>query len=232
MGKKIPKMLIPVSGKPLIYWALRNLEECPSVHTIVLVVPPLHKKVFEKRVRQWRFRKVRAVVSGGKERTDSTRNALKAMPIECRWIGIHDGARAFVACELVRKCFEAAKKSGAAILAVPVKDTIKVARSRLKRGPIWIEETVPRRICWAAQTPQVFRRDIAEKIHGNRPPLQYRRGFVFTDDASLAEAWGTKVAIVPGSYDNLKITTPEDLILAETFLKRKKNETTKESKGK
>ena len=153
---------------------------------------------------------------------DSTRNALKAVPPECLWIGIHDGARSFVACGLVRKCFEAARKSGAAILAVPAKDTIKIARTSSNGGSIGIEKTVPRPLCWAAQTPQVFRRDIAEKIHGSPPPSKNGRGFVFTDDASLAEAWGTQVAIVRGSYDNLKITTPEDLIWAETFLRRRK----------
>lgn len=216
MGKNSPKMLIPVLGKPLIYWTLKNLERCSSVQSLVVVVPPDQRELFWKKIRAWHFRKVSAVTDGGKERADSARNALRFVPYDCRWVGIHDGARPFVSPDLVRRCFESARKTGAAILAVPSKETIKIVRKNSL-----IEKTVPRSQCWSAQTPQVFRRDIAEKIHqfNGKPIKKFDSAFV-TDDAFLAESFGFRVRIVPGSYENIKITTPEDLILAESILKK------------
>lgn len=211
MGGQRPKMLLRLAGRPLLYWALKNIERCKAVHSVVLAAPPEHRAAVERQVRAWGLRKVAAVVEGGKERVDSTRNALLALPKECRWVGVHDGARAFVAPELVERCFREARKTGAAILAVPSKDTVKVARA-----DGCIRETVPRALCWWAQTPQVFRRDLAEKIHGKT----VRNGAVVTDDASLAEAAGLRVRLVRGSYENIKVTTPEDLHTAASILKK------------
>lgn len=209
MGKKIPKMLLPVRGRPLLYWALKSLERSP-VDGILLAVPAQWRREFERKLKGWKFRKVLGLVNGGAERTDSTRNAVAALPSACEWVGIHDGARAFVTPREVKACFEGARKTGGAILAVPSKDTVKVAAPGGR-----IERTIPRERCWAAQTPQVFRRDIAQKLHAQP------RGKGFTDDASIAEKLGYKVAIVPGSYENLKVTTPEDLAIAEIILKRR-----------
>ena len=156
------------------------------------------------------MKKVWAVIEGGKERTDSTRNGIQALPPEAGWVAIHDAARPFVTPGLMKHVFETAKKTGCAILAVPSKDTIKISG---KSGGL-IEKTIPRSRCWLAQTPQVFRRDIAEKIHRSS------RGPQFTDDASIAESMGYRVTIVPSTYQNVKITTPEDLRLAELFLKK------------
>lgn len=228
MGRNIPKMLIPVMGQPLLYWALKNLERCSSVHAIVVAAPAGLRRSFESKVRAWRFKKVTAVVDGGKERTDSTRNALKAVPKDCGWIGIHDGARPFVSSALVRKCFDSARKSGAAILAVPCTDTVKVVRDSAKRsgrtGDPWIRETLPRGRCWCAQTPQVFRRDIADEIHGlsgTRAARNGSRRALYTDDASIAESMGFKVRIVPGSHENIKLTTPDHLVLARSILRKR-----------
>ena len=210
MGRKIPKIFLPLAGRPLIYWSLRFLETCPTVHSIVAAVPPGLSETFRKKVSSWRFKKVSAVVEGGRERTDSTSNAVQALPAQAKWVGIHDAARPFVTPGLIHAVFNGAKKTGCAILAVPAKDTIKISR----RSPPVIEKTVPRSQCWQAQTPQVFRRDIAEKIHVRR------RAGSFTDDASIAESLGYQVALVPGSYENMKITTPEDLLTAERLLKK------------
>jgi 2-C-methyl-D-erythritol 4-phosphate cytidylyltransferase len=211
MGAGRPKMLLRLAGRPLLYWALKNIERCRAVHAVVLAVPPESRADLERQLKRWRFGKISAVVDGGKERADSTRNAVRALPEECRWVGIHDGARAFVAPDLVERVFSEARKTGAAILAVPSKDTVKVAR---EDGTI--RETVPRSLCWWAQTPQVLRRDLAERLHA-RPP---RDASKVTDDASLAEAAGIRVRLVPGSYENIKITTPEDLSLAASILKK------------
>lgn len=216
MGKKFPKMLIPVLGRPLLYWTLKNLEKCGAVHSIVVAVPADHRRVFETKIRRWRFKKIIAVVNGGREREDSTRNALRQVPKESRWIGIHDGARPAVSPALVKKCFESAKKYGSAILAVPCKDTIKMV------GPdSCVEKTIPREACWAAQTPQVFHRKIAEKIHRINQRKKKSASAIHTDDASLAEAFGFKVRLVRSSYENMKVTTPEDLAALEKILKRK-----------
>ncbi|OGR97477.1 MAG: 2-C-methyl-D-erythritol 4-phosphate cytidylyltransferase [Elusimicrobia bacterium RIFCSPLOWO2_01_FULL_64_13] len=213
MGGRRPKMLLRLEGKPLVYWALKNIENCPAVGTVVLAAPPGHEAAFRRNVKAWGYKKVRAVVSGGKGRTDSTRNALSALPAECRWVGIHDGARPFTDPDLIRRCFQAAKKSGAAILASACSDTLKLAapRGRERTRRPRIEKTLPRERCWLAQTPQVFRKDLAMDMH--RKP---RRSA--TDDASIAESMGIPVEIVPGAADNIKITTPFDLPLARAVL--------------
>jgi len=215
MGAKRPKMLIPLLGRPLLYWALKNLERCPAVGCMVVVAPASHRRLFEKKIWEWNFGKVVSVVNGGKERADSARAALNAVPAGCEVLGIHDGARPFVSPLLVGRCFKSAKKFGAAILAVPSKDTIKV----VGRGQT-IQKTLPRDRCWSAQTPQVFRYSIARRIYQlRRNSLKKRFSKIPTDDASLAESLGVPVRIVPGSYENIKITTPNDMILAETLLK-------------
>lgn len=211
MGRPYPKMLIPLRGKPLLHWTLANMERCAAVQGVIVTVPGKWRKEFEKKVRFQDYRKVSAVVDGGKERTDSTRNAMAALPETCEVVGIHDAARPFVSGELTGRCFEAAKRKGAAILAVPATDTMKVASDELT-----IERTIPRARCWAAQTPQVFKRNIAEQLH------QSSRSAAFTDDASIAESLGYRVTIVPGSPDNIKVTTPKDLIAAESMLKKRK----------
>jgi 2-C-methyl-D-erythritol 4-phosphate cytidylyltransferase len=136
---------------------------------------------------------------------------MRALPKGAEWVGIHDAARPFVTAEDVAGVFQAAQSTGSAILAVPAKDTIKVS----KAGSFKINQTLPRERCWLAQTPQVFRRDIAEKIHAKA------RAKGFTDDASIAEFLGYSVRLVPGSYENIKITTPEDLVLAEKILRKR-----------
>ena len=212
MGKKIPKMLLPLCGRPLLYWTLSNLERSAQIRSVVLAVPSAYRSRIEKNLARWKIRKVFAVVPGGKERTDSTRNALRALPRETEWVGIHDAARPFVTPDQIKKVYRAARRTGCACLAVPSKDTVKLARAR---GPV-IEKTIPRDRCWLAQTPQVFRRDIAEKIHRSSS------GSRFSDDASIAESLGYEVVLVPGSYENLKITTPEDLRMAEHILKSRR----------
>ena len=204
MGGRTPKMFLTLLGRPIIHWTIHFLEKCSAVHSIVLVVPPGARQKFNSK-------KIHAVVPGGRERTDSARNAMRALPPGAEWVGIHDAARPFVTAGDVARGFQAAKDTGSAILAVPAKDTVKVSRA----GSLKIEKTLPRERCWLAQTPQVFRRDIAEKIHASA------RSKRFTDDASIAESLGYSVRLVPGSYENMKITTPEDLILAEKILRKR-----------
>ncbi len=213
MNRPYPKMLIPLRGKPLLHWTLANMERCAAVDQVIVTVPKKWRGLFEKKIPLRNYSKVSAWVNGGKERTDSTRNAMAALPDSCEVVGIHDAARPFVAGEHVKQCFEAAKRKGAAILAVPATDTIKVAAKNGSSSQVTIERTVPRAQCWSAQTPQVFKRNIAETLH-----RKVRSGS-FTDDASIAESLGYRVSIVPGSHENIKVTTPKDLIAAESFVK-------------
>jgi 2-C-methyl-D-erythritol 4-phosphate cytidylyltransferase len=148
------------------------------------------------------------VVEGGAERSDSIAKALERLKPEAEYVCIHDAARPCLADEWIDKVFEAAERSGAAILATPVSNTLK------RVGPDrTIQETVPRTDLWEAQTPQVFRRDILIEAYAKRGTFQA------TDDAQLVERAGKKVVVVPGSPVNLKITTKEDLRLAEQALK-------------
>lgn len=216
MGKPIPKMLLKLCGKPLLYWTLKNLENCSAVGAIVLVAPHAYLKKFESLVRSCRAKKVVQIIEGGKERVDSTRNALPWIPQECEWIGIHDGARPFVAPQLMDACFKGAHFTGAAILALPAKDTVKLVGANNN-----IERTIPRSQVWLAQTPQVFSRDILNKMYPPKKSLKKNDHSVFTDDSLLAESLGVSVRVIPGSDENIKITTPLDLLLGEAILKRK-----------
>jgi len=212
MGGGTPKALRPLLNRPILHWTLRSLESCPSIHSIILVVPPGTESHFNSARFRKEHKKVYAAVAGGRERTDSTRLAMKALPRDADWVGIHDAARPFVTSAQLQAVFRAAKFTGCAILAVPSKDTVKIAR----QGAMKIDRTVPRERCWLAQTPQVFRRNIVEKLHAKR------RKAKFTDDASIAESMGLAVTLVPGSYENIKITTPQDLELAQKILKKRR----------
>jgi 2-C-methyl-D-erythritol 4-phosphate cytidylyltransferase len=203
----IDKVLAPLGGRPVIAHVLAAFDGCPSVEQIVLVV---NQKSLEA------CRKLAAGLStpidiciGGKRRQDSVAAGLKNLN-KCDWVVIHDGARPLVTKELIEAGLKAAKDTGAAIAAVPVTDTIKVAgNDGIVLG------TPPRQNLWAVQTPQVFRFDIISKAY------QKAEGEV-TDDASLVEKAGYKVKLYMGSYDNIKITTQGDLLVAETIIKHGK----------
>jgi 2-C-methyl-D-erythritol 4-phosphate cytidylyltransferase len=147
---------------------------------------------------------------GGKERFESVANALALLKDEADFVAIHDAARPCLTTELVDAAFNAAVKTGAALLALPVADTLKRSDTAGR-----VEATVPRQGLWQAQTPQVFRRDWLVAAYANRP----RAGSAITDDAQLAESAGHAVYLVQGASGNIKITTREDLVLAEAILK-------------
>ncbi len=222
LGYKLPKMLVPVAGKPLLYWTLKNLESVNQISAIRVVAPLEWLPGFKRLINSWKLRKQISLCAGGVERNDSTRNALEGVSsAEFALVGVHDGARAFVPPKLVDQCFSEASRFGAAILAVPAKDTIKLARSgKVKTGTLpVIKKTVPRNLCWIAQTPQVFKREWILKMHG----ASGARIKNPTDDAYLAESFGFPVRMVLGSYDNIKVTTPEDLALAKCLAQRIKS---------
>lgn len=210
---KIPKLLAGIDSRPIIVHSLEKFSVNPLVRDIILVVNSVNKERILKKVRQYKIKKIKAVVFGGSQRQDSVRRGLEALDRKSDLVLIHDAARPFVHSRQITAVIREAKKSGAAILGVPVKATIKkVSRPGFRvPGKILVRETIDRSNLWEIQTPQVFRKDLILKAYqkfGRRP---------VTDDASLVEKLGAKVRVVMGAYSNIKITTPEDLIIAKAI---------------
>jgi 2-C-methyl-D-erythritol 4-phosphate cytidylyltransferase len=201
------KLLAPLGGKPLLLQTVRAFQKCALVDEIVLVVSGEKETMCRKLISGKEWSKVSEVCLGGRRRQDSVAAGLKLLG-KCDWVVIHDGARPLVTEELIERGLEAARETGAAAAAVPVKDTIKLVG---EEGIV--NQTPPRQNLWAVQTPQVFRADIINEAY-------LRANDDVTDDASLVEQLGYKVKLYPGSYDNIKITTPDDLALAEVLLRK------------
>jgi 2-C-methyl-D-erythritol 4-phosphate cytidylyltransferase len=206
----VNKIFAAVAGKPVLWQVLQIFQGCSVVDQAVVVLNEASVERGLRLVEEGKFSKVVAVCAGGQRRQDSVAEGLKRLD-GCSWVVIHDGARPCLTVDLVERGLEEARQTGAAIAAVPLKETVKVVDSE---GVI--TSTPRREILWAAQTPQIFRFDLITEAH------RMVNGEV-TDDASLVEALGHKVKVYMGSYDNIKVTTPEDLALAETIL-RMRNE--------
>jgi 2-C-methyl-D-erythritol 4-phosphate cytidylyltransferase len=204
------KQFAKVNGKPLIAYTIEPFEKSEIVDDIVLVVPRESTEwVREEIIEPLGFKKVRSVVPGGQSRQQSVLNGLKALSSETESVIIHDAVRPLVAEPIIKRVVDAARKTGAAITAVPPKDTVKEVESGEVIG------TLDRRLIWLAQTPQCFRYDIIMEAH--RRALS--DNFEATDDAGLVEKYGSKVVVAVGSYANLKVTSPEDIPLLEYFLR-------------
>ena len=206
----VNKIFAAVAGKPVLWQVLQIFQGCGVVDQAVVVLNEASVERGLRLVEEGKFSKVVAVCAGGQRRQDSVAEGLKRLD-GCSWVVIHDGARPCLTVDLVEQGLREARLTGAAIAAVPLKETVKVVDSE---GVI--ASTPRRESLWAAQTPQVFRFDLITEAH------RMVDGEV-TDDASLVEALGHKVKVYMGSYDNIKVTTPEDLALAETIL-RMRNE--------
>ncbi len=209
LGHSLPKGLVPLAGRPLLLHALAALEAVDEVERLIPVVPADAVERFAEVLSSARgLHKLAPAVVGGRERQDSVRAGLAALPAAAELVAVHDAARPCVRREAVRRVIEAARTTGAAILATPARDTIK----RVVGGRV--VETPPRAECWAAQTPQVFRVEILREALAKAES----EGLLGTDDAQLVEALGVEVRVVPGDADNLKITLPGDLAVAERIL--------------
>ncbi|MGA8848597.1 MAG: 2-C-methyl-D-erythritol 4-phosphate cytidylyltransferase [Dehalococcoidia bacterium] len=201
----INKLFTPLRGKPLLAWSVDTCQGYSLIQQIVLV---LNDKDL---ARGWKLKVERGwskvtLCPGGAWRQDSVREGLRRIR-DCDWVMIHDGARPFLTLNLIEDGLKIVEDVGAAVAAVPVKDTIKLADyGRL------IEETLQRDKLWAAQTPQVFSFDIITKAYENLATE-------VTDDATAVEHLGYKVKLYMGDYKNIKVTTPEDLALARIIAK-------------
>jgi 2-C-methyl-D-erythritol 4-phosphate cytidylyltransferase len=210
MGASVNKQYLPLGERPVLSHTIALFDRHPRIDHIFVICPQAEMPLCQQQVIDpYGFSKVRGLVPGGAERQDSVRNGLLACgaaPDDV--VLIHDGARPLLPFELIDTVIEEAEKSGATIVGVPVKDTIKLVRDGM------IEATPDRRLLWQAQTPQGFRFGAILDAHR----LAQQQNYQGTDDASLIEWTGGRVAVIPGSYRNIKITTPEDLLLARAFL--------------
>ncbi|WP_404406712.1 2-C-methyl-D-erythritol 4-phosphate cytidylyltransferase [Jeotgalibacillus malaysiensis] len=206
MGADRNKLLLELNGVPVIIHTLRIFEKDPLCSGVILVIHPDDHGTLGKLLKQYRIEKVTHMVRGGEERQHSVYEGLKAAAADI--VMVHDGARPFIKQDVIHRLAEAAASDGGAIAAVPVKDTIKKVQNGL------VTETVERSSLWSVQTPQAFQLDILMSAHQEA----VRTGFLGTDEASLVEKTGGKVAVIESDYDNIKLTTKEDLVFAEAIL--------------
>lgn len=205
----VDKVFAKIAGKPLLAHAVDVFQNCPSIDQVVIVLSEDNLTVGRRLVEEYHWSKVSVVCRGGVRRQDSVKEGLENLS-GCQWVVIHDGARPCISVDLIEAGIKEASQCGAAIAAIPVADTIKV----VSPGSL-VEETPPRQSLWAAQTPQVFRLDIINEAY------QKAQGYA-TDDATLVENLNYQVKVYPGCDANIKVTTPNDLLLAEAILKSRK----------
>lgn len=221
MNADRPKQYLLVKEKPILYYTLKAFEES-FVDEIVLVTGQGEEEYCQKNfVQEYNFQKVSGIIAGGKERYHSVYNALGFIQHTEKTdsiVFIHDGARPFISDEILQRAYETAESSGAAIVGVPVKDTIKIVG---KDGAV--ENTPDRTTLWAVQTPQVFLFEKIKAAYDEMIQLENEEQLTvkITDDAMVMENFGDiSVKVTEGTYENIKITTPEDLILAEQILNK------------
>ncbi len=236
IGGKTNKVFLKIAGKPLIYWTIRTFEKHKLVSGIISVVKKKEFAQMRKIVKDYSFSKIIFIVKGGKMRQDSAYQGLKAIENVSRetFVGVdpcvypnsiqrlkikksdivlfHNAANPLVSQEEITKVIAAAKKHGAALVAQPVKDTVK----QINNG-LFVKKTLDRRKLWLAQTPQAIKYELAKTAFG----IAKKQGFYGTDDVSLVERLGKRVKIIPASWQNIKVTTKEDLVFAEKWLKSK-----------
>jgi 2-C-methyl-D-erythritol 4-phosphate cytidylyltransferase / 2-C-methyl-D-erythritol 2,4-cyclodiphosphate synthase len=209
-GKRMgrPKQFLPLRGRPVVEWTLETFLSVPDIDELVLVLTPDNVEAHGKRLASDKVR----IIPGGETRMESLRNGLEALSQEIDIVAIHDGARPLVTPEVIRACLEEAEESGAAVPAVPVKDTLKKVTSK----QLWVSATPARSSFWLAQTPQTYRRELLEEAL-----VKFAKEKDATDESQLVERAGHKVKIVPSTYENIKITTPEDLAIAGALMDRR-----------
>ena len=213
MGTKANKQYLRINGQRILTLTLKQLDKIAEIIQLIIIVPAAEVDFCREML--WAETDLQTpweIIPGGQERQDSVYSGLAALSCVADYVLIHDGARPLITEQLITNVLEQAQVHGAAVLAVPVKDTIKVVNSS---G--FVQYTPERASLWAVQTPQVFQRDLICKAY-NQAVLSGHYG---TDDASLIEAMGHSVSLVLGSYENIKITTPDDLLLAEVIFERR-----------
>ncbi len=217
MQSSIQKQYLLLADKPVLYYSLKAFEDS-FVDSVILVVGKGEEEYCQKEIiDKYDFCKISAIVEGGKERYHSVANGLRAISAQTDYVFIHDGARPFITNDILLRALEQVKLNDACVVGMPVKDTVKISD---EEG--FVEQTPPRARVWQVQTPQVFAFQVVtsayRKLVEQEAELE-KQGIFVTDDAMVVEYFEKKkVRLVEGSYQNIKITTPEDLNIAESFL--------------
>lgn len=206
------KVLLQLKDIPILIHTLNVFETDEACEGIILAIPAGDEDHFSSLLKKFGIKKVTSLVTGGNERQHSVYNGLQAAKKE-GIILVHDAARPFIEKRVIHELVAVAEEDGAAVVAVPVKDTIK------KVNNYEVVETIERSSLWAIQTPQAFRVSLLEEAHN----LAFSEQFLGTDESSLVERLNVPVKIVEGGYDNIKLTTPEDLYFAEAIIKQRDN---------
>ncbi|MDF2558203.1 MAG: 2-C-methyl-D-erythritol 4-phosphate cytidylyltransferase [Bacillales bacterium] len=211
MGEIFNKLFIDLDGKTIIQRTVEVFLSDPYCRKVILAIKPEEKCICD-RIFADKKSKI-TYVNGGSERQYSVRNGLEAVSKDTKIILVHDGARPFINHNQIQELVECARKMGSTVLAVRVKDTIK------KTDGLTITETVERDNLWSIQTPQAFRTEVLKQAHS----WADETGYLGTDDSSLVEKIGLSVSVTEGNYENIKITTKEDILFAEAILKKRSN---------
>jgi 2-C-methyl-D-erythritol 4-phosphate cytidylyltransferase len=216
MGAKINKQFMKLKGAPVLYWTIRAFDRCDAVDEIVVVLHPDEKSTFQREIfSPYAFDHPIKMVPGGETRSASVYNGLKGVDPRCGVVLIHDGARPLIQNQLILDCIESAVRHQAAIAAVPAKNTIKTVKPIPgEPGELAVDQTLDRSTLYEIQTPQAFDYHLILKAYR----WAFKHHIEATDDAALVENMGCPVAIVPGTYQNIKITTAEDLKVVDGFL--------------
>ncbi len=222
MGGQGNKLLLELAGTPILVCTIKVFDACPYISEIIIPAAVQDVPIIQSMLHKVKLSKKIVVTEGGLERQDSVYKGIKALSPEIDRVVVHDGARPLLTVEELNCFLEETQDFDAAIMAVLLKDTVKKVDHQN-----WVLETPPRELLRAVQTPQVFTQSLLEKIHNQAT----QEGFYTTDDASLLEWHGYQVKVFPGSYENIKVTTPEDLLMAETILRRRRGKDMKIGQG-
>jgi len=211
MKGDVPKQFLMLGDRPILFHSLQRLAECPRIDDLIAVVPADHLEYTRTLLREeFPLAKPARVVPGGEERQDSVRAGLEELSLECDLVVVHDAVRPLVSNSILMAVIQAAEKDGAATAAIQPADTIKLVDSDRQ-----VSDNLPRAMLWQIQTPQAFRKDLLLRAHQRA----FEDNFYGTDDSVLLERMGVHVRIVPGHPRNLKITTPDDLVMAEALFR-------------
>ena len=206
MGSDIPKQFLPIGGKPVLMRTIERFREYSPTLQIILVLPKAQQDYWQQLCKEYDFKVEYLLADGGETRFHSVQHGLALIPDDAEGVvGVHDGVRPFPSIEVIRNCYETARKAKAVIPVIPVVETVRHLKDETS-------ETVPRSDYRLVQTPQTF--DIQLLKSANRQPYNDN----FTDDASVVEAYGFDITLVEGNRENIKITTPYDLKIAEVLI--------------
>ncbi|MBP5408646.1 MAG: 2-C-methyl-D-erythritol 4-phosphate cytidylyltransferase [Prevotella sp.] len=213
MGGDIPKQFLPIGGRPILMRTLERFREYSSTLQIILVLPKDQQDYWLQLCKEYDFKVDYQMTDGGETRFHSVQHGLALIPDDAEGVvGVHDGVRPFPSIEVIRNCYETAREKKAVIPVIPVVETVRKLASIGTIGTI-PSQTVPRNDYRLVQTPQTF--DIQLLKAANRQPYNDN----FTDDASVVEAYGQEITLVEGNRENIKITTPYDIVVAEALIK-------------